>query len=412
MYKGIVTRIWTRPHPNADRLLLGDCRGFQVVVGKDTVDGSLGIYFPTDGKLGRVFAEKNNLIRVKHADGTSSGGFFDAHLRIRTQAFRGEKSDGFWCPLECLVRAGVSMSTVQQLREGDLIDTLDGIRICEKYYTEATQAVKAQQHKPPKHMHFPEHVETEQYRYYRDSIPADSLIIITEKLHGTSMRVGNVRVPRQLSWYEKILARFVPVQINAYQIIYGTRRTILSKATAGYYGNEQFRYDACASFVHLLQPDEIVYGEIVGYVDTDRLIMPPQKNASLGKEFLQQYGPSTHYTYGCKPNERQFYVYRITQHGQDLSWFAMCKRAKQLGIPVVPLLGIMLYTTGEALETTVARLVHGRSTLDIRHIREGVVLRIEHTTGITFLKEKSFAFKVLEGMLKERTDYVDREEIA
>ena len=50
-YTAIITRIKTRPHSNADRLQLGTCLGNQVVVGLDTKDGELGIYFSTDGQL-------------------------------------------------------------------------------------------------------------------------------------------------------------------------------------------------------------------------------------------------------------------------------------------------------------------------------------------------------------------------
>ena len=36
MYQAIVSRIRTYPHPDADRIQLGECRGYQVVVGLDT----------------------------------------------------------------------------------------------------------------------------------------------------------------------------------------------------------------------------------------------------------------------------------------------------------------------------------------------------------------------------------------
>jgi hypothetical protein len=53
------------------------------------------------------------------------------------------------------------------------------------------------------------------------------------------------------------------------------------------------------------------------------------------------------------------------------------------------------------------------STLDSRHIREGVVIRVEAPDGTTdWYKNKSFTFGVLEGYLKDSDDYVDAEEIA
>ena len=50
-YSAIVAHINTRPFPNADRLLLGTCLGNQVVVGLDTQDGELGVFFNADGQL-------------------------------------------------------------------------------------------------------------------------------------------------------------------------------------------------------------------------------------------------------------------------------------------------------------------------------------------------------------------------
>ena len=61
-YKAYVTELKNvRKHPNADRLLLGDCFGNTVCVNLDYVEGQLGVYFPTDGQLSVEFADANNL---------------------------------------------------------------------------------------------------------------------------------------------------------------------------------------------------------------------------------------------------------------------------------------------------------------------------------------------------------------
>ena len=65
-YVAYVTKLTNvRPHPNADRLQLGDCFGNTVCVNLDYVDGQLGVYFPTDGQLSAEFCEVNNLVRKK-----------------------------------------------------------------------------------------------------------------------------------------------------------------------------------------------------------------------------------------------------------------------------------------------------------------------------------------------------------
>lgn len=55
MYCAYVTRIHNlRKHTNADRLLCGECFGNTVIVDLGTDPDQLGVYFPTDGKLGRM----------------------------------------------------------------------------------------------------------------------------------------------------------------------------------------------------------------------------------------------------------------------------------------------------------------------------------------------------------------------
>ena len=73
----------------------------------------------------------------------------------------------------------------------------------------------------------------------------------------------------------------------------------------------------------------------------------------------------------------------------------------------------------EKLKKDIDFLVNGEtgsealpSWTDPSHIREGVVIRIESEEGITWLKEKSWVFGVLEGYLKDKEDYVDTEESA
>ena len=44
-------------------------------------EGDIGIYFPTDGKLGKEFAEVNDLVRRKDENGNDVGGYLDPEKR-------------------------------------------------------------------------------------------------------------------------------------------------------------------------------------------------------------------------------------------------------------------------------------------------------------------------------------------
>ena len=108
MYNAYVTTIKNvRKHPNADRLQLGECFGNTVCVNLDYTEGQIGVYFPTDGQLSVEFAEANNLLRKKDADGNNIGGYMDPTKRnVSAIRLRGEKSDGLFLPLTCLESFG------------------------------------------------------------------------------------------------------------------------------------------------------------------------------------------------------------------------------------------------------------------------------------------------------------------
>src|SRR3990167_8980500 len=116
-YTAIISKVKVRPHPNADKLQLGTVLGNHVVVGLDTKDGELGIFFPTDGQLSHDFCVGNGLYTKSARDklqlpSSASVGFFDHNRRVRSQRFRGERSDGCWLPLNSLLWTGVDPSNL------------------------------------------------------------------------------------------------------------------------------------------------------------------------------------------------------------------------------------------------------------------------------------------------------------
>ena len=103
-YEAYITTLKNvRRHSNADRLQVGECFGNQVIIDLSYKEGDIGIYFPTDGKLGQEFAEANNLLRKKDENGNNIGGYLDPEKRnIKAIKLRGEKSDGLFMPLYSL----------------------------------------------------------------------------------------------------------------------------------------------------------------------------------------------------------------------------------------------------------------------------------------------------------------------
>lgn len=419
-YKAIVTKIQTRPHSNADRIQLGLVLGYQVVVGLDTEDGELGVFFPSDGQLAEIFATEHDLVQRKNPEtGEREGGFFAKNRRVRAQNFRGERSHGFWCPLNYLEFTGANL---EKLEVGDEFDSLNGIPICNKYITHATIRAGSRRilHRRETKT-FLMMFDVKQFRAWANRIPLGSLVTITEKMHGTSHRVGHVydESERQgLIGYLYKLLKKKPLLESRYRYLSGTRRVILEKWNEEtWYGDETFRANATRRLAGNLHKGEVVYGEIVGWAGTETPIMQPQSTAQLRDK---KYGAEMCYTYGCPAGTQEFYIYRITMNNEDgvtteLPWWAVKRRASELGSKCVrelePPFFIDSEDDREGLASLAETLSEGPSLFG-DHIREGMAIRVEHEKWFGILKAKSFTFGLLEGYLKEDESVVDREEVA
>jgi hypothetical protein len=437
MYQAVVTRVFTRPLEGADNIQLGTCLGNQIIVGKDVADGTLGIFFPCDGQLSEGYCEANNLIRAEvfTVDAVTGetvkknlGGMFEEKRRVKSLKLRGAKSDGYFATLESLAYTGVDLST---LVEGHQFTEINGHPICGKYYTPATlRAMKGKNPSAKKREvpTFPQHIETSQFRFAAGTIPEGSIIYISEKVHGTSGRFGNVPEEIELPKPGKIKALILkalkqePVAAKVeYGYLNGTRRTILEKkqpGNPGFYQDETFRENVTRNIS--LHKGEIIYFEIAGFTTNGSPIMQEQDTAKLkDKTIEKRYGRVMTYRYGCSDNECRIWVYRITRINEDgqyveLPWTQVVSRCRELGLQVVPVIqGPFVYNGNqEELRAVVEMHTEGTSTIDPSHIREGVVVRAESEFGTFFIKNKSFSFGVLEGFLKEAEEYVDAEEIA
>ena len=432
MYQAVVAKIvGVNPVDKSDFISFGNVLGNTVVVGRQTVEGSLGIFFECDGKLSEVFAKANDLIRYKDPiTNEQKGGFFEFPYRVRAQKFRGVKSDGFWIPIQSLEFTGVKLST---LKEGDMFDTINGVEICSKYVTEATlkkvanaknadgnkkKAVKKQL------LNFKKHMETSQFRVAVRSLKKGDLVSLTEKVHGTSQRFGYIEeihtYPKySILWFAQKVG-LKPQKIWKYAL--GTRNVVLNyptPATNGYYKeNEGFRIKAIQPFLGKLHKYEVVYFEVVGWCGPDTSIMPAANIKLLkDKQFQKFYGEKMNYSYACEKGNADIFVYRITRSTEDgepldLSYDAIKTRCNELGVKPVPELCESFIYDGdeEKLRELVEKLSEGSSILDKRHLKEGVVLRSEKYPQPMLMKSKSFQFKVLEGLQKDDSSYIDEEE--
>lgn len=426
-YKAIIGKAHIYPHPNADRLQLATIAEEQVVVNLDVKEDDLLIFFPSDGQLNLKFAEANDLISyIDPKTGKKAGGYFAKNCRVRAQRFRGEASNGFACSIERLITAGVSIETVAGLKSDDEFNTLDGIEICRKYLTPKTLR-KITKIKTKKHtsVNFAQHVDTKHLPRAINKISLNSLIWITEKMHGTSARYGYipVTVKKNPNWFQRIFRKPVKKTIE-YQFVAGTRRSEINvqKDTEEWYGNDNFRLDFMKDTWEKLHKGEVIYGEIVGWMSEVTTIMPPAPIEKLSKDKILSTYPENKmiYSYGCELGQHKFIVYRITQVNEDgnvieLPWLQVKSRCKELELKHVRDMYLPFYVTSKEDRIDIVKLAkmlsEGVSTWDFRHLREGVVLRVESGNKTDFFKYKSFDFKILEGIIKDNDNYIDLEEV-
>jgi len=435
-YAGYVTRITAvRKHPNADRLAIGECFGNTVVVGLDTIDGQLGLYFPSDGRLMPEFLKANDLIARENPDGSHAGGFFNKEGRVKAQKFRKVKSDGFFCPLTFLAYTGATEGDLVSL-EGKAFTAINGFLVCEKFITEKTRTAMARdkKYREPaiKYPYFFEHRDTEQLEYNINEIPDGAVLTITEKVHGTSQRTAytlEVTQPAGIKGaINNLLKRQVFKPSTTYNYICGSRHVVIkdfSKYQGFQKGKERTAREMHHNrFVGKLHKGEAVYYEIVGYFDKDSPIMSECNNKKVmsDKQFTKKYGDKTIFHYGCPCGESDIFVYRmslITEEGVeiDYDYSTMVRRCNEIGVRAVPLVTTVVYRgCGEPLIDTLKEFLNGEedkpdsvsSLITQSHIMEGVVVRVNATKWKAY-KLKSWAFKIIEQGFKDSGE-VDVEE--
>ena len=230
-YSARVVRIRaTSPLAGRDRIVAVSLLGFQAIVGVDTQVGEVGIVFPAECQLSEEFAGENDLFRHEtYNKDTTKKGYLEDNRRVRAIKFGGHRSDCLYMPLSSLEYTGADLSS---LNEGDEFDQLNGHEICKKYVVVKHVGSGRTQSRPNVFARvderlFPEMFDITQYHRVSDSLDPDMEVVVTQKLHGTSIRIANIPVNRRLSVLERVLRRLgVKVRETTYDSVYGSRRVI------------------------------------------------------------------------------------------------------------------------------------------------------------------------------------------
>ena len=418
---------------NSDNLQIIPMFGLQAIVDLQTKVGDVGLLFPAECQLSDEYTKANSLYR--HAEKNlepDKKGYLEDNRRVRAIKLRGNRSDALFMPLSSITMVALVDSSqshswftaFEELREGDQFDRLNGIEICRKYVRPirslgygAPKQTKKQRRVEEKF--FPQHFDSANFFRIEDTLDPNADCVVTQKVHGTSIRVGNVPVTRKLSWLERLARRLgVKVQETEFSMVYGSRKVIKDAndpEQAHYYDDDIWTHEG-SKLVGLIPENYVLYGELIGWVPGTAT--PIQK----------------HFTYDCLPGTCRLYIYRVSVvNGQgtvvDLSWDALKEFCVATGLNhVVELwrgpLGIFAEDAGLYLDTNFSRLWNdsmptprwlltstSRGTpvplSDDSPCDEGVCIRIESTIP-TIVKAKSPMFLAHETSMLD-ADVVDVE---
>lgn len=431
------------PIEGADRIVRADMFNETVITGIDNKEGTLGLLFDCDTQLSHEFASNNNLYRHSELNVNKEvTGYLEDSRRIRPIKLRGVKCSAMFIPVDSLDFTGFRDIFV----EGSEIDTFNNVPICNKYISEETRRSQNQQKAVKKNLvpTFKEHIDTDQLSKNMDKIKEGDLVIVTEKLHGTSARCGYLPVEKSYTKFEKFLFNYIAWPIlyrqigiadtyKEHEFVIGSRRVVKSVGEEtitgeGYHDTDIWSISARKYFEGKLHKGETVYYEIVGYEPTGTPIMNSSSNEKLKsfmekdeyKAFIEKYGQTTEFHYGLEKGQYEIYVYRITMTNEDgesidYSWKQVQSRCERLGVKVVPTY-IQNFVTREDVETeghlsNIFNIYRDRpSEIFPQHIKEGICVRIENGSMTPIiLKDKTYIFKVLEGIIKDNGK-VDLEE--
>ena len=426
-----------RPHSNADRLQIATIFDSNVIVSLDTHLDDIGVYFPSDIQLSEEFCKVNDLVRRKDENGNPAGGYLDPNKRnIRPLKLRGEKSDGLYLPITCMME----FCPISDLKVGDTIGVVNGHEICKKYIPHRTKAYHCTEKVRKQKVNFAptffEHCDTVQLAYNLEAFRAGDVVELTLKMHGTSGRTGYLPLLQPRTLWDKILHR----TRKEYGYVSGTRRVVLDEEhTGGFYEDNTFRRYMAAKFENKLHRGETAYYEIVGFQGPNGApIMSSVKNSKISdKAFTKQYGEETVFAYGCDPNGTykmqtneagdmvcppccELYVYRMTMVNDDgdvvdYSPAQIRYRCEQMGVKVVPQFEVFVIPQdephpGEYVVRKVEEYYDGPDPIGKTHVREGVVARILNRNNFAVYKMKNWSFKCLEGIVKDEAAEPDMEE--
>ena len=353
-YSATVIRVpELRKAQNSDRLYIIDKLGMTAIVDASWLDkvGELALIFPAEVQLSENYASRNNLYRHSELNvDHSQVGYLEDNRRVRALKLRGNISNALVLPLHSLNIGAdkfVLSFEASYFSEGDVFDTVDGVELCRKYVVETKSAglTRGEQQvkkafKRVDETFLPMHFETGQWEREKHNVAEGTELIITQKLHGTSCRLANTVVKRQLTWIEKLAQKLgIAVRDHDYDLVAGSRKVIKdpNNPRQDHYYKKDVYTEALLEYGDVIPKNHVIYGELVGFVGDGEGAAKPLQAGHTYEAIADSPDPR---------KRTQLYVYRVaivTEDGEliDLSWNQVKAFCVRHGLQNVPELARM-----------------------------------------------------------------------
>lgn len=408
-------------HPNADRLQVFFINGCRVITDMSRKKGEIGVFFPIESKLNHELLSGLNMYQDgnMNVDNTKKG-YVNSKGRVKAVRLREEPSMGLFLYID---KISEILGTPIRYVIGEEFDMWNDKLICEKYVPAKEKKTNTQvKGKQPVKIsrlidnQFRLHEDTLNLRKNIHKLSPRDIISITKKLHGTSWVVGNVLTKKPLSRWQRFLKWCgADIKEETYDIIYSSRSVVKNgfvNANPQHYNSVDLWADIKDSLNDKIPSGFTLYGEVVGYTSTGRMIQKKYDYGYKPPALREDYKEGIYFG---------VYVYRITftnVEGKkyELSWGQIKEYCNYFGIKHVPELYYgyagnwftekqeELYWHTNLLESLEETFLEKNCTLCTGKVPdEGIVVRKDGLYDFEAYKLKSFRF------LEHETKMLDEE---
>lgn len=315
-------------HPNADKLSIAKVGGWNCIVGLNQYNvGDKVVFIPPDCVIPNNLIEKYNLEYLKHNGRTGT-------VKLRGYISQGlilDVPEGNW-------------------KVGDDVANAMGITKYEQPEPKFSIGGGGQSTKRKLNPLFDKYTDIENINNFNDVFKEGDLIVVTEKIHGSSGRWSNLPIAysKMLPMIEKI--KFVwnkYIRNKKFEFVYGSHNVQLTSDSKNknFYGDDIWgriakKYD----LANKIPENTIIYGEVYG-------------------EGIQDL------TYGLKGIN--FAVFDIKQNGKYLNWDAVVDYCEENDLPYVPVIDYVAKFDKNELKNW----TNGKSLICPSQLREGCVIK-------------------------------------